>query len=54
MRVTSIKGQEADLLPIALCVNCGWTPHRLGEHGSATCEVCLCEPRRASRIGRMG
>jgi uncharacterized Zn finger protein (UPF0148 family) len=45
MRVTSIKGQEADLLPISYCPQCGLVPHTQGEHGSLLCAVCGSVPQ---------
>jgi hypothetical protein len=44
VRVTSIKGQEAELLAVSYCTYHGLVPHRIGEHGSAECAVCITEP----------
>jgi hypothetical protein len=47
--VTSIKGVQAEVLPIALCVGgCGDVPHRVGTHGSLTCVPC--EKRAAAKL----
>jgi uncharacterized Zn finger protein (UPF0148 family) len=45
MRVRSLHGHEAELLPISSCPQCGLVPHVEGEHGSLTCAVCGSVPQ---------
>lgn len=53
LTVTSLNGVRVAVYAISSCTIHGSVPHRVGEHGSLTCEACrVREDEYQARIAR--